>query len=288
MSRNHRSSLSNGSSGFVAVVFAVAASTCSVATSFRKTSRQFISALAPFSPTDAIKAEMTRLGGDKDHFQASVSSRYLNIAQTLRMVGGSAPWSGVPFSILIEGLHKIQPRYYSISSSALAQPERIAITAVVGALEVPGEVPRVVKGVTTNYLLALKQRQHGEPHPDPHGLTYAIDGPRNKYNGFHVPVHVRHSNFKLPSDPSRPIIMIGPGTGVAPFRAFVEERATQARAGQTVGKTMLFFGCRRRSEDFLYQSDWQVSHAARSPVRAGTSHVTDTCAGICAHDGTIL
>ncbi|KAI9851924.1 MAG: NADPH-cytochrome P450 reductase [Thelocarpon superellum] len=221
-------------------------------------SRQFLSSLAAFAPTDVAKAEMTRLGGDKDYFQEKVASRYQNIAQTLAMIGGSQSWSTVPFSLLIEGLHKIQPRYYSISSSSLVQKQKVSITAVVGAMRVPGASnARVLRGVTTNYLLALKQHQHGDPNPDPHGLTYAITGPRNHYDGFHVPVHVRHSNFKLPSDPSKPVIMIGPGTGVAPFRGFVQERAAQARSGAKVGKTILFYGCRRRTEDFLYQDEWQ-------------------------------
>ncbi|KAF2871431.1 hypothetical protein BDV95DRAFT_493798 [Massariosphaeria phaeospora] len=218
-------------------------------------SRQLVSTIAPFAPNDQIKAEMTKLGSEKDYFQEKVTHRNLNLAQLLEIESNGEAWSKVPFSLFIEGLVKIQPRYYSISSSSYVQKDKIAITAVVESIENPGN-PHVLKGVTTNYLLALKQKQHGDPSPDPHGLNYAITGPRNKYDGIHVPVHVRHSNFKLPSDPSKPIIMIGPGTGVAPFRGFVQERAAQAKAGQNVGKTVLFFGCRKKSEDFIYQDEW--------------------------------
>jgi NADPH-ferrihemoprotein reductase len=221
-------------------------------------SRQFVATLAPFAPDDAIKAEMTKLGNDKDYFHEKISSQYFNIAQALEMVSGSKVWPAVPFSLLIEGLNKIQVRYYSISSSSLVQKDKISITAVVESIRIPGAT-HVVKGVATNYLLALKQKQHGDPQPDPHGLTYSITGPRNKYDGIHVPVHVRHSNFKLPSDPSKPIIMVGPGSGVAPFRGFVQERAAQAAAGEKVGQTVLFYGCRNRNEDFLYRDEWDVS-----------------------------
>ncbi|TVY35368.1 NADPH--cytochrome P450 reductase [Lachnellula occidentalis] len=219
-------------------------------------SRQFVATLAPFAPTEAAKAEMAKLGSDKDYFHEKISNKYLNIAQTLEVVGGSEQWPAIPFSAFIEGLTKVQPRYYSISSSSLVQKNKISITAVVESMQIPGRED-ALKGVTTNYLLALKQKQHGDPHPDPHGLTYNITGPRNKYDGVHVPVHVRHSNFKLPSDPSKPIIMIGPGTGVAPFRAFVQERAQQAKNGEDVGRTLLFFGCRKQSEDFMYSEEWK-------------------------------
>lgn len=218
-------------------------------------SRQFVSTLAQFAPTEEVKVEMVKIGGDKDYFHQTVIDRNLNLAQLLEILSNGQPWVKVPFSLMIEGLIKIQPRYYSISSSSLVQKDKIAITAVVESLSKPNS-PHILKGVTTNYLLALKQKQHGDPNPDPHGLNYALTGPRNKYDGIHVPVHVRHSNFKLPSDPMKPVIMVGPGTGVAPFRAFVQERAAQARAGKAVGKTVLFFGCRRKEEDFLYENEW--------------------------------
>lgn len=226
-------------------------------------SRQMVSTLAQFAPNDDIKAEVTKIGSDKDYFHENVANKNYNIAQFLESFGQK--WDKIPFSFFIEGLNKIQPRYYSISSSSLVQKQKISITAIVESVEVP-DAPHVVKGVTTNLLLALKLKQHGDPNPDPHGLNYAINGPRNKYDGVHIPVHVRHSNFKLPSDPAKPIIMVGPGTGVAPFRGFVQERAQQAKNGENVGKTMLFFGCRNQDEDFIYKDEWKVStHLSPEP-----------------------
>ncbi|KFA72831.1 hypothetical protein S40288_08553 [Stachybotrys chartarum IBT 40288] len=219
-------------------------------------SRQFVSTLAAFAPNDAIKAEMTKLGNDKDYFAEQTGPHYYNIARFLAAVSKGEEWTNIPFSAFIEGITKLQPRYYSISSSSHVQPKKISITAIVENQMIPGREP--FRGVATNYLLALKQKQNGDPNPEPFGQSYEITGPRNKYDGIHVPIHVRHSNFKLPSDPSKPIVMIGPGTGVAPFRAFVQERAKQAQDGIEVGRTLLFFGCRKSTEDFMYQSEWKA------------------------------
>ncbi|KAK4126138.1 hypothetical protein N657DRAFT_654586 [Parathielavia appendiculata] len=219
-------------------------------------SRQFIATLAAFAPDDLAKAEMTKLGNDKDYFHSKVNAQYLNIARLLAIVSKGKKWTNVPFSALIEGITKLQPRYYSISSSSLEQPKMVSITAVVEAQHLPGRGDPF-RGVSTNYLLALKEKQNGDPNPTPFGLSYEITGPRNKYDGIHLPVHIRHSNFKLPSDPTKPIIMVGPGTGVAPFRGFVRERKRMAENGQAVGKTILFFGCRKSTEDFLYEKDWE-------------------------------
>ncbi|KAI0018376.1 NADPH-cytochrome P450 reductase [Xylariomycetidae sp. FL0641] len=219
-------------------------------------SRQFLGTLAAFAPDETTKAEMAKLGGDKDYFHEKISANHYNIARALSVVSGGKKWTNIPFSAFIEGLTKLQPRYYSISSSSLVQPKKVSITAVVESQLIPGRADPF-RGVATNYLLALKQKQNGDPNPEPFGASYEITGPRNKYDGIHVPVHVRHSNFKLPSDPSKPVIMIGPGTGVAPFRGFVQERAKQAEQGEDVGRTILFTGCRKRNEDFMYESEWE-------------------------------
>ncbi|KAF4421737.1 NADPH-ferrihemo reductase [Fusarium acutatum] len=215
-------------------------------------SREFINIVAAFAPTDAAKTEAMKLGGDKVYFNEKISQKCLSLAQVLRMLSGGLPWTKMPFSAIVEGLSKLQPRYYSISSSSLVQPSVVSITAAVESADIQGR-PDVFKGVTTNYLLSLKQAQNQESQSQ----EYQLNGPREKYTDFKAPIHLRKSNFKLPKDSSRPVIMIGPGTGVAPFRGFVQERAALKKQGRNVGKSLLFFGCRRRDEDYLYESEWQ-------------------------------
>lgn len=89
------------------------------------------------------------------------------------------------------------------------------------------------KGVATTFL-AQKHPQEGEPLP-------------------RVPIFIRKSQFRLPTKPETPVIMIGPGTGLAPFRGFIQERDCTRKDGKVVGDTVLYFGCRKRTEDYLYE-----------------------------------
>ncbi|KAH6986579.1 FAD binding domain-containing protein [Ilyonectria destructans] len=221
-------------------------------------SRQFLATLARFSPDETARTAMVKLASDKDYFRKSVSSPHLNIVRALASVSQGQKWTSIPFPVIIEGLNRLQPRYYSISSSSIVQPLQVSITAVVETKAVTGrEDP--FRGVASNYLLALmKEQSKGlDSMPNELPLKYEIGGPRNQYNGTHLLAHLRRSDFKLPLDQSKPIILVGPGTGVAPFRAFVQERAYMARKGEDVGETVLFFGCRKRDEDFLYEKEWE-------------------------------
>jgi sulfite reductase (NADPH) flavoprotein alpha-component len=132
----------------------------------------------------------------------------------------------------IEALDPLQPRLYSISSSLKAHPGRVSLTVD-----------------TVRYQIAKRQRL---------GVASTFLAERVR-PGDTVKVYVQKAhNFGLPADPGVPIIMVGPGTGVAPFRAFLQERmATKAS-----GRNWLFYGHQRRDCDFFYEDELAGLRAA--------------------------
>jgi cytochrome P450 / NADPH-cytochrome P450 reductase len=141
------------------------------------------------------------------------------------------PACELPFHAYLEMLSLLAPRYYSISSSPSVDPSRCSVT--VGVVEGPASSGRgVYKGICSNYLAG---RRAGE--------------------AIHATVRETKAGFRLPDDPSVPIIMVGPGTGLAPFRGFLQERAALKARGKSLGPAMLFFGCRHPDQDFLYADE---------------------------------
>lgn len=134
---------------------------------------------------------------------------------------------------------KLPPRLYSIASSPLAHAGEVHLTVAAVRYDSHG---RKRKGVCSTYLADLVKK------------------------GGSVPVFVQpNKNFRLPADHGTNIIMVGPGTGIAPFRSFVNHRA----ATKATGKNWLFFGDQRYSYDFLYQLEWQ------DHLKEGTLHRLD-------------
>lgn len=72
-------------------------------------------------------------------------------------------------------------------------------------------------------------------------------------------IYVRKSNFHLPDDTTKPVIMVGPGTGLAPFVGFLQQRRALQKKGKRLGPAHLYFGCRRREEDFIYEKDQKLA-----------------------------
>jgi sulfite reductase (NADPH) flavoprotein alpha-component len=148
---------------------------------------------------------------------------------------------------LVSALPPVAPRLYSIASSLAAHPDEVHLTVgVVRYLNCHG---RQCKGVASTYLSdRLKP-------------------------GMKVRVFLQTSHgFRLPADPNTPIIMVGPGTGIAPFRAFLEDRhATGAK-----GKNWLFFGDQRETYDFLYREELENYKNAGTLTRLDTAFSRDS------------
>jgi NADPH-ferrihemoprotein reductase len=221
-------------------------------------SRETLFALTAFAPSTAAKDELKRISDTASAFKAEVLDQKLTLADLLTGISGGAKWD-VPESFLVERLSTMQPRYYSICSSAAVEPRTISITVVVEKPLKP--VQRGCWGLATSYLHALEQHMNCSGFIDS-ALAFALDGPRNNLSGSHVYGRVRRSKFKPPFKASTPIIMIGCGTGVAPFRAFVQELVQRKKIGHETGKALLFVGFRRPDEDFIYAEEWREAQAA--------------------------
>lgn len=159
--------------------------------------------------------------GNEDKLKEYIDGRDL-----LDLVRDFGPWDVTP-QAFISILRKMPSRLYSISSSLLANPDEVHLT--IGAVRYESH-GRKRKGVCS-----IQAAERLEP-------------------GDTIPVYIQHNdNFKLPENPDTPIIMVGPGTGVAPFRSFMQEREETGAEG----KSWLFFGDQHFVTDFLYQTEWQ-------------------------------
>ncbi|OWB65412.1 hypothetical protein B5S30_g736 [[Candida] boidinii] len=220
-------------------------------------SRNLLKSILPYSPNDEIKQKTIKLSDDKTLFQKEITDNFLNFADILKNLSNGLKWEKIPIEFLIENIPHLQPRYYSISSSSLSEKQTVHITAVVENEKPNSKIDHPVTGVTTNLLWNIEIAQNKLNDEYKPFVTYDLNGPRNLFNAFKLPIHIRRSTFKLPTNPSTPIILIGPGTGIAPFRGFIREKVKQVENGvNNTGKIMLFFGCRNSNEDYLYKEEW--------------------------------
>ncbi len=185
---------------------------------------------------------------DSALYRSEVFSKHKSILDLLE----EFPACELPFEIYMELIPWMVPRYYSISSSNKATPGQCSVSvAVVEGPAFSGNGH--YEGVCSTY---LQDRQPGE------AVQAVIKKPTNQ--------------FHLPKDPMVPIIMVGPGTGVAPFVAFIQERNALQGQGAKLGDAHLFFGCRHPDEDFIYREELEQAQADKLvKLHTAFSRLTD-------------
>lgn len=154
---------------------------------------------------------------------------------------------------LVASLPALRPRLYSIASAPLATPGEVHLCVSVVRETRRG---RLRSGIASSFL--AERADPAQP----------------------IGAYVQTSHFRLPADPAAPVIMCGPGTGIAPFRAFLQERA---RLGLK-GKTWLFFGDQKRETDFLFEAELSAWLADGTLARLDTAFSRDQASKIYVQD----
>ncbi len=197
--------------------------------------KSFLRALAECCTNDEEKDRLLFLSSrdGKERFRTDITDERPTLLTLLR----TYPSCSISLERLLDISSPLLPRMYSITSCKDSQKNPSVAFSVV-KYETP-ENKETRLGVATNWL----------------------DGLPLDHEDIKIPIYkVPTKTFGLPEDISKPIIMIGPGTGVAPFRGFLQKREALARANPSLrfAESWLFFGCRRKDEDYLYEADFNA------------------------------
>lgn len=201
---------------------------------FGKPGKDFYEKLAKYATDEAQALELRFLGSEAAAGAAGYKAReaegYTH-ADVLAEFTSARP----PLAELVKLIPRIKARHYSIASSARAHPDSVHLLVV----EVGWTTPkgRVCFGQASHFLATARI-------------------------GSDIRVSVLPSEMRMPEDPMKPIVMAGLGTGMAPFRAFIQERASMAADGHKVGPVVLYMGSRHKAMEYLYGEELEAYAAA--------------------------
>lgn len=184
--------------------------------------------LAAACPCPPERQQLEALIADRERFTTEILGKRVGVIDLLELY----PSITLDLPGLLDLLRPMLARQYSISSSAIEQPQTAALTAAV--LEAPARSGLgTYYGTGSTFLQSLRVGQQ---------VSVSISTP-----GEH---------FRIPQDNADPLLLIAAGSGMAPFRGFIRERAARARAGDACGQTVLFFGCDAPDVDDLYAAEY--------------------------------
>jgi cytochrome P450/NADPH-cytochrome P450 reductase len=192
-------------------------------------SREAIRVLAEQTPCPADKTRLEAFMADEEAYRSEILVKNRSIFNLL----DDCRACQLPLALFLELMPALKPRFYSISSSPRAMGRLCSIT--VGVVDAESRTGKGrYRGTASNYLASLDRGSE----------VFAF-------------VHDTKSAFRLPGSTQTPIIMVGAGTGVAPYRGFLQERAHFKQQGDELGQALLFFGFRHSAEDFIYREEFE-------------------------------
>ncbi|MET9895936.1 cytochrome P450 [Streptomyces sp. NPDC006465] len=213
--------------------------------------RSQIQTLAEYTQCPWTRPQLQSYTADTTEAQERYQSEILGKRVSVLGLLERFPAVELPLAVFLDLMGPIRPRFYSISSAPLANPRHVRLT--VGLLEGPAlSGDGQYRGTCSSYIGDLE--------------------PGDVFYGY---VRVPSPTFAPPADPATPLVLIGPGTGIAPLRGFLEERATQQENGITVGLSQVFVGCRHPEHDYFYKQEMQAwEQAGIAQVHTAFSAVT--------------
>ncbi|KAL7962309.1 hypothetical protein V8C34DRAFT_271455 [Trichoderma compactum] len=211
-----------------------------------KPPKRFYEALSEFATDDTQKKKLAALGGNDGaaEFKRRSEVDTVTYVDILEEFSSARP----SFHDLVKIVSPLKRREYSIASAQAVTPNSVALMiVVVDWVDTKG---RTRIGQATQYLSRLQP-------------------------GATVTVSVKPSVMKLPTEDTAPLIMAGLGTGLAPFRAFVQYRAMQKAQGKEIGSILLYLGSRHQREEYLYGEEWEAYLAAGVVTLVGSAFSRD-------------